>query len=101
MPVEGCPGRGWGSAMNESLEHRTAGNGHADFDHSVLAEVIAWRWKEDRPYFTLNERAPGAWLEASWRRQPANSALKLHWSRRSPTLQMQTVFVRMALQITE
>ena len=101
MSVEGCPGRGWEYEMSETLKHRVAGNGHAAFDHSVLAELIAWRWKQDRPYFTLNEGAPGAWPEASWRRQPANSALKLHWSRRSPALQMQSILARMALQITE
>lgn len=55
--------------MNERLNHREAVDGHADFDHSVLAELIARRWKHDRPYFTLNERGQGAWLEASWRRQ--------------------------------
>jgi hypothetical protein len=70
--------------MSETLEHRAAGNGHADFDQSVLAELIEWRWKQDRRYFTLNERAPGAWLEASWRRQPGRSALKLQWSRHAP-----------------
>jgi hypothetical protein len=69
--------------MSETLEHRAAGNGHADFDHSVLAELIAWRWKQHRPYFTLNERA---WLEASWRRQPGRSALKLQWSRHAPCI---------------
>lgn len=72
--------------MNESLEHRAAGNGHADFDLSVLAELITRRWKQDRPYFTLNERTPEAWLEASWRRQPGRSALELHWSRRATYL---------------
>jgi hypothetical protein len=72
--------------MSETLEHRVAGNGHADFDHSVLAELITGRWKQDRPYFTLNERAPGAWLEASWRRQPGRTALKLHWSHHAPCI---------------
>jgi hypothetical protein len=72
--------------MSESLERRAAGNGHADFDHSVLAELITRRWKQDRPYFTLNERAPGAWLEASWRRQPGRSALQLHWSHHAPCI---------------
>jgi hypothetical protein len=52
------------------------------------------RWQEDRPYFTLNRTPCGAWLEGSWGRQPANSALKLHWSRRAGALQMQTVFAR-------
>jgi hypothetical protein len=55
-----------------------------DFDHTAVAELISRRWQEDRPYFTLNRKARGVWLEGSWWRQPANSALKLHWSRRSP-----------------
>jgi hypothetical protein len=69
-----------------------------DFDHTALAELISRRWQEDRPYFTPHRKARGAALEGSWWRQPASSALKLHWSRGSPALQMQTVFTRMALQ---
>src|ERR1700730_14890446 len=53
-----------------------------NFDHTVLAEVISSRWREDRPFFTLNREARGARLDASWLQQPANSALELHWSRR-------------------
>jgi len=53
------------------------------FDHTVLAELIARRWKQDRPYFTLNKRACGAWLQASRWRQSGRSALGLHWSRRA------------------
>jgi predicted component of type VI protein secretion system len=67
------------------------------FDHTTLAQLISRRWQEDRPYFTPNKKARGAWLEGSWWRQPANGALKLHWSRRSPPIE-QTVFARMALQ---
>jgi hypothetical protein len=58
----------------------------ANFDHRVLAEVISSRWREDRPFFTLNREARGARLEASWLQQPANSALELHWSRRCPCI---------------
>jgi hypothetical protein len=54
------------------------------FDHSVLAELITRRWKQDRPHFTLNKGTRGAWLEASWWRPPGRSALELHWSRRAP-----------------
>ena len=88
MSPEGRPVRCGGWAMNEIL----------DFDHTLLAELISLRWQEDRPYFTLNRTARGAWLEGSWWRQPAHSALKLHWSRRSPALQVKTVFARMSLQ---
>jgi len=111
---EGRPVRSGGRAMNEILEHRSAGNGRpargaaaviepsevrgsydaeigidhasANFDHTVLAEVISSRWTKDRPCFTLNTEARGGRLEASWLRQPANSDLELHWSRRCPCI---------------
>ena len=83
MSAEGRPAHGWEYAMNESLQYHTAVNRHADFDHSVLAELIARRWKQDRSYFTLNERSRGAQLEASWWRQPGRSAMELHWSHRA------------------
>jgi len=73
VPPEGRAARCGGWAMNAIL----------DFDHTALAELILRRWQEERPYFTLNRNARGAWLEGSWWGQPANSALKLHWSRRS------------------
>jgi hypothetical protein len=91
VSVEGRPVRCGGWAMNEIL----------DVDHTGAAELISRRWQEDRPYFMLNGRARGAWLEGSWRWQPADNALRLHWSRRSPALPMQTGFARMALQETE
>ena len=79
--------------MNRSLERRAAVNGHAacsaetpfeaiaiegvdmeigvndasaHFDHTALAEVISRRWREDRPFFTLDGETWGARLEASW-----------------------------------
>jgi hypothetical protein len=58
----------------------------ASFDHTVLAEVISSRWKEGRPFFTVNKEARGARLEGSWLQQPPNRALKLHWSRRCPRI---------------
>lgn len=88
MSPKGRPVRCGGWAMNEAL----------DFDHTALAELTSRRWQEDRPYFTLNRQARGAWLEGSWSPQPANSALKPRWSRRSAALQMQAVFARTALQ---
>lgn len=66
--------------MNERLEHHAAVNRQADLDHSVLAELIAGRWKQDRPYFTPKKRTFAAWLGTSWRRQPSRNALELHWS---------------------
>lgn len=32
------------------------------FDYTVLAELIAQRWREDRPYFMLHMRTRGVWL---------------------------------------
>lgn len=60
-----------------------ARNASLHFDHTVLAELIARRWKHDRAYFTPSERARGAWLQAPWWWQPGRSALELHWSRRA------------------
>jgi hypothetical protein len=68
VSLKECPGCGWKYEMSEAQEHRAASHGHGEFDHGVLAELIARRWRQDRPYFTLRERTPGAWLEASWRR---------------------------------
>ena len=90
MSVEGRPVRCGGWAMNEIL----------DVDHTAAAALISRRWQEDRPYFTLNGKARGAWLEGSWRWHPADNALKLRWSRRSPALPMQTGFTSTALQET-
>ena len=89
MSPAGRPVRCGGWAMNEIL----------DFGHTALAELISRRWQEDRPYFTLN-KARGAWLEGSWWRQPANSALKLHWSRRSLAPPDADRLTKMAPQMT-
>jgi hypothetical protein len=67
--------------MKTGINHASA-----NFDHTVLAEVISSRWREDRPLFTLNREARGARLEAWWLQQQANSALELHWSRRCPCI---------------
>jgi hypothetical protein len=72
--------------MNASPKHRATGNRQAAFDHGVLAELLARHWMQDRAYFTLKVTAPGAWLEAGWRRQPGRSALELRWSRHAPCL---------------
>ena len=71
------------SRLHRCWQARATVNRHADFDQSVLAELIARRWKQDRSYFTLNERSRGAQLEASWWRQPGRSAMELHWSHRA------------------
>lgn len=56
-------------------------NGKPDFDPRVVAELMAARWKENRSYYTLKQRAGGVWLEAAWERESRHSALELHWSR--------------------
>jgi len=61
--------------MNESLE----------FAHTVLSELIMRRWKQDRPYYTVNRRAREAWREASWGRRSSHRALELHWPPRAPS----------------
>lgn len=68
-----------------------------DVNYTALAEIISRRWREDRPYFALNRKARGTWLQGSSWRQPANSALQLHWSRRSSALPMPSFLTRMAL----
>ena len=88
MSPKGRPVCCGGWAMNKTV----------DFDHTAPAELISRRWQEDKPYFTLKRIAPGAWLEASWRGQPTNSAQKLRRARWSPALRMRTVFARMPLQ---
>jgi hypothetical protein len=55
--------------MNERLEHYPAVNRHTCFDHSILAELIARRWKQDRSYLTR------AQLKASWWSQSRRSVL--------------------------
>jgi hypothetical protein len=88
---EGRSVRRGGWAMNEIL----------DFYHNAAAELIARRWREDRPYFTLTGKARGAWLEGSRSLQSENGALTLHWARRSHAIPMQIRFPRMALQEPE
>jgi hypothetical protein len=61
--------------MNESLK----------FVQSVSPELIMRRWKEARPYYTVNQRAGGAWRETSWWRRPSHCALELHWRPRAPS----------------
>ena len=74
VSFEGRTVNGWGQAMNGSFERRGAGNRHGAwplgdsiwkirarsaglaFDHNVLAELIARRWKQDHPYFALKKR---------------------------------------------
>jgi hypothetical protein len=40
------------------------GNGHAEI--TAVAELLARRWKEDRPYFTLHGITPEVGLHPWW-----------------------------------
>lgn len=51
------------------------GSTSGQIDPSVSAELVLRRWKEARSYYTLNRT-----LQASWRRQPGDSALDLRCS---------------------
>ena len=70
MPAEGCSGPGGGHEMNARLEPRAIGRSN----HSASAPLFAQQWMRDRDYFTLQTKAPGAWLETGWRRRPGRTA---------------------------
>jgi hypothetical protein len=50
--------------LGESIWKFRARNASLHFDHTVLAHLIARRWKEDRPYFALRKIARGALPES-------------------------------------
>ena len=56
------------------------GSTSGQIDSTVSAELVSRRWKEARPYYTLNRTAREVWLEASLRRRPSDSALDLRCS---------------------
>ena len=58
-------------------------NDPLNFDHTVLGQLIAQRWQQDPPYYTLNRNVRGGWLEPSWMQRAGHSALELHWTRRT------------------
>lgn len=64
MPAEGRSGPGGGHEMNARLEPRAIGRSN----HSASVPLRAQQWMRDRDYFTLQPKAPGAWLEIGWRR---------------------------------
>lgn len=51
---------------------------HGQNGHAVLADLIARRWQEARPYY-----APKCSLEAAWRLKSSSAALEMCWSRRA------------------
>jgi len=56
------------------------GNGQAGI--TTVAELLARRWKENRPYFTLDGNARVG-LHSWWLRRHDWRSLELHWSRKS------------------
>jgi hypothetical protein len=58
------------------------GNGPADI--TAVAALLARRWKEERPYFTLHEMSPGVGMNSWWVRRHDREGLELHWSRFTP-----------------
>jgi len=57
------------------------GNGNAGI--TAVAELLARRWKEDRPYFALHGITREVGLRPWWLRHRARGGLDLHWSRMS------------------
>lgn len=57
------------------------GNGQAGI--TAVAELLAQRWKEDRPYFTLQGITGEVGLHSWWLRRRACDGLDLHWYRMS------------------
>jgi hypothetical protein len=51
---------------------------------STAAELLAKRWTEDRPFFTLNEKPRRDALHAWWLRRPGRAGLEQHCSRLTP-----------------
>jgi hypothetical protein len=51
-------------------------------DHAPVAELLARRWTDDRPYVTAIGAVWRAGIQASWQRGPDHT-LSLHWARRT------------------
>jgi hypothetical protein len=57
--------------------------GNGDAAITAVAELLARRWKEDRPYFTLHGITREVGLRSWWLRHGARGDSDLHWSRMS------------------
>jgi len=64
-----------------SQEIDMQGNGQAGI--TAVAELLARRWKEDRPYFTLHGITREVGLRSWWLRRRACGGLDPNWSRTS------------------
>lgn len=54
-------------------------SGNGQVGNTALAELLVRRWKEDRPYFTLDEHTRGVGLQASWLPRCGHAGLELCW----------------------
>jgi hypothetical protein len=59
-------------------------NGYGQVGTTAVAELLARRWNEDRPYFILDEDARGVRLQARWLRGRGPGGLEQHWYRLTP-----------------
>jgi len=59
-------------------------NDNGQLGSTAVAELLAKRWTEDRPFFTINESPRGSALHAWWLRRPGSAGLKQPWSRLTP-----------------
>jgi hypothetical protein len=59
-------------------------SGNGQVGNTALAELLARRWKEGRPYFTRDEQTRGVGLQASWLPRCGHTGLELHWYRLTP-----------------
>jgi len=50
--------------FGESLWKIRARSASLHFDHTVLAELIAWRWMQHRPYFAPKVKGSRVWPES-------------------------------------
>ena len=66
-----------------STQEMTTEDDHGQPDSTVIAELVARRWQEDRRYPALHATNRGAGLEASWLRHCEYGDLMLHWSLRT------------------
>lgn len=56
-------------------------NDNRNLGSMAMAELLAKRRTEDRPFFTLSERPGGGAVHAWWLRRPGSVGMEQRWSR--------------------
>ena len=56
-------------------------NDNCKLGSMAMAELLAKRWTENRPFFTLSERPRGGAVHAWWLRRPGSAGMEQRWSR--------------------